>query len=405
MTTGSQPTLRRTTDGAYAHPESSDLLRLPFFRSQVLKQENDAASSKKQGSKAKPSVVKTESSPEVKVSSLPRSSSAGSEDRATSGGSDLSQAAHFPSLRKRPLDLAGEHPIQLPQQPVRIYVQSEKQPHAIEATLPYVMSGKVVARLPKVVVPASPGLVQSTLSSMKPMVVYSQYECDDGCRSRGTCVHFSFLLGCRQVPDGLICPTCQVAQVERPYAAQRICPRHNKRTLSQFTPNLPEDYLPTIAQQQRAFEIFERSWNGDSEGVPTKVSKRVHDGAVGRIQDVGSIENADCPTDGDDSVLPSIKTDDLDSEHARKKRKTSADNGAKIRKYSSDKENNIDGKPESAENGNRLDRDSQADDVERTPRPSALVNDYAEAGATVDSNFWSPSLPPWSPEPNLDLFS
>jgi len=403
-----QPGTAPSTGSSYAAASgTSDLSRLPFFRSQVLKQESDAASPKKQSSKDRTCVIKVEAPPAIDVVGPTQAALAGSNENSMPARFDISQAAYFPSLGKRTLEHLEHAVPRQPPEPIRIYVQSQKQPHGFEAALPYNMLGRLALRLPKLIAPASPELVRSSLPLLKPMIVYAQYECDDGCRSRGICVHFSFLLGCRQLPDGLICPTCQVAEMEKPYAAQRICPRHNKRTLSQFTPNLPEDYLPSTAQLQRAFGILQRACNGDWEGIPAKVNKRARNGAIGHIQDISNTENTESSTNSIDGVLPSIETNDLNSNHVRKKRRVSTNAEVKARKYSRERENDVEETSESAGHVIRGDCDSTRDDPERTPRASTTIGDgdHVDADAMFDSNPWAGSLPPWSPESNLDLFS
>lgn len=384
---------------------TSNLSRLPFFMSQVLKQENGAVKPEQQSSKGKPAVVKSESTPHVSLTNLPQLSVLGVDQKLEYSSSDLSQAACFPGIGKQAFDFMQQGLGRQSPQPVRVHIQSLKQPHAIEAALPYSLSGGVIGRLPKVIAPASPELVRSALSSMKPMIVYAQYQCDARCRSRGICVHFSFLLGCRQVPDGLICLSCQNANVHRPYAAHRICPRHNKRSLSQFTPNLAEDYLPSAAQLQRAFEILNRACDGHWGGVPSTVSKRAHDTTVGHNQHIHGIEDTGDQVDGGDNVLPSIEANHHGTEHARKRQKTSADVEAKARKGSSDKENDFEGRSGSALHGSLGNCSDQVGDGKRTPQVSRITEDRIEAGAMADDELFSVSLPPWSPEPRFDLFS
>lgn len=392
-TAGAGASLNSASPHTPAHG-TSKLSRLPFFMSQVLRQESDALKTEQQSSKGKTGIVKSKSSPEVTPTGHLHSSTVGFDPRLAHHSSDLSQAAHFPRPSKQALDFT-EHglTVQLPQ-PVRVHIQSLRQPHAIEAALPYNPSGGITSRLPRVVAPASPELVRSALTSMKPTIVYAQYECDAGCRSRGICVHFSLLLGCRQAPDGLICPSCQIANVHRPYAAQRICPRHNKRTLTQFTPNLAEDYLSSAAQMQRAFEILERACSGTWEGVPTRVNKRAHDNTVGHGQDIHGIEDIEWQVDGGDSILPSIEASHQGTEHARKKQRVSADVEAKARKCSSDKENNLEEKSESVLPVNLGNCNDQVDNGRRTPRASTTMEDSIEAGATVDAELFSASPPP-----------
>jgi len=384
---------------------TSNLSRLPFFMSQVLKQGNDAVKSEQQSSTGNPGLVKSESTPQVSLTNQPRLSVRGGDQKVHYSSSDLSQAAHFPGIGKQAFEFTQQGLGRQPPQPVRVHIQSLKQSHAIEAALPYSLSGGVIGRLPKVIAPASPVLVRSALSSMKPTIVYAQYDCDARCRSRGICVHFSFLLGCRQVPDGLICPSCQTANVHRPYAAHRICPRHNKRSLSQFTPNLVEDYLPSAAQLQRAFEILSRACDGHWGGVPTRVSKRAYDITVGHKQDIHGIKDAGYQVDGSDSVLPSIEANHQGTEHARKRQKTSADVEAKARKGSSDKENDFEGGLGSALHSPLGNCSDQVGDDKRTPQASKITEDRIEAGAMADDELFSASLPPWSPEPQFDMFS
>ncbi|KAK5092173.1 hypothetical protein LTR70_005828 [Exophiala xenobiotica] len=403
-TAGAGASLNSASPHTPAHG-TSNLFRLPFFMSQVLKRESDAVNCGQQGSKGKTGVVKSEGSPEVNPIGHLQLSTIGPGPRPGHNSSGLSQAAHFPGPSKQALVFKEQGLAILPPQPLRVHIQSLRQPYAIEAALPYNLSEGIVSRLPKVVMPATPELVRSALTSMKPTIVYAQYECDAGCRSRGICVHFSFLLGCRQAPDGLICPPCQIANVHRPYAAQRICPRHNKRTLTQFTPNLTEDYLPSAAQTQRAFEILERACNGSWEGVPTRINKRAHDDTVGHSQDIHGIGDIECQVYGGGSILPSNEASHQDTEHARKKQRVSADVEAKARKCSSDKENDFEEKSESALHVDLGNCNDQVNNGRHTPRASTTVEDSNEAGAAVDAELFSDSLPPWSPDLQFDLFS
>ena len=195
-------------------------------------------------------------------------------------------------------------------------------------------------QLPALVTPSNPELVQSTLKLMKSMIVYALFECDDGCRSRGMCVHFSFLLGCRRVPDGLICPRCQETRTERPYAAQRICLKHNKRSLSQFTPNLSEDVLASEAQVERANEIFSRSWSCDWEGVSRKAGKNHRTVATDNVKDSsGHVSHVENSSDDADIAMPFIDEHEHSDEVVPKRVRTSVEADLSDHKNAIDKEN------------------------------------------------------------------
>jgi len=365
---------------------TSELSQLPFFRSQVLKQENDATPGKEQHSKVRSSVVKSELSPEVKINSFSDISSTTREKKQVDS-SDLSQTAHYLAPTKRPFDLAEHDLLRNPPPTVKVHIQSIKQPRALEATLPHSLSGRITMRLPEVIAPAEPELVRSTLKMMNAMIVYAQYECVDECRSRGICVHFSFLLGCRKAPDGLICPSCQAAKIEIPYAAHRICPRHNKRTLSQFTPNLPEDYLPLAHQLQRAFEIFRRACNGDWEDVTTKFSKQAFNPAFGHYENITVVENKGLCNNSDDRVLPSIEANDRETERAHKRQKMPPKETDISQEYSNDKENDVEERSDAAVQAGRGNYGHRVEDGSDAPRASTITGDHVEAHVVVDSDF------------------
>lgn len=129
-------------------------------------------------------------------------------------------------------------------------------------------------QLPRVVQPPDPEQLQATLLTMKPMIVYAEFLCPDVCRTRGICVHFSFVLGCKKAPDGLICQVCRAKGDEKAVHAERMCARHNNRKLTSFTMNLAEDILATEAQSLRAHEILARSLTSDWNGVPSRMEAR-----------------------------------------------------------------------------------------------------------------------------------
>lgn len=160
---------------------------------------------------------------------------------------------------------------------------------------------------------------------MKPTIVYAEFECEDACRTRGICVHFSFVLGCRETPDGLICQVCMERGKERAVHASRVCPRHNNRRLSLFTMNLPEDILATEAQSIQAHEILTRSLNCDWGGVPHKAVKR-HESSPPCQGDVGAqIPDVEVCIAQDSSVRPAIESDHEQVEPQAKKIKLDED--------------------------------------------------------------------------------
>lgn len=103
--------------------------------------------------------------------------------------------------------------------------------------------------------------------AMEPMIVYAEFLCPGACRTRGICVHFSFVLGGRHTPDGLVCQFCRAKGNEKAVRAERMCARHNSRKLSSFVVNLAEDILTTKAQSVRAHEILARSLTCNWDGV------------------------------------------------------------------------------------------------------------------------------------------
>ena len=107
--------------------------------------------------------------------------------------------------------------------------------------------------------PAHPERLQSGLLNLRPTVVYAEYDCVQRCRSVGICVHYSFLLGCQEVPDGLVCEICKMARAEMGYPSGRLCYSHSRKSASQSILNLAEDFAATEHQREVAGTIMSKA--------------------------------------------------------------------------------------------------------------------------------------------------
>lgn len=244
----------------------------------------------------------------------------------------------------------------------KVHIQNDMQYDPLEVTCP--LPGKIKQLLPSLLAPRNPGLMQSTLKLLRPTVVYAKYDCGEGCRSCGICVHYTFVLGGRQAPDGLICALCRNSQYERPVLANRICPRHNKKSLSHFVMNLPEDVLATQEQLSRAGEIMQRSFSNRWDSVPLRTDRRQKRSASEMDGDECKAE-ADAGPQGEyDIPMPSIEAGERDRTHANKKRKIDDLDEAKEDGCASDKENDRTGVKGDKEGGCNL----------ATPKASGAVN-------------------------------
>lgn len=108
--------------------------------------------------------------------------------------------------------------------------------------------------------PSNPQRLQAALHLMTPTILYVQYSCIEGCRSQGTCVHFSFLVHGRALPDGLICQMCQAGDCEEGHEVNRMCVRHKQSVDTQTITNHREDVLATPHEMLAAMERFRRAW-------------------------------------------------------------------------------------------------------------------------------------------------
>lgn len=184
-------------------------------------------------------------------------------------------------------------------------------------------------QIPKLLRPSNPEQRRATLMSMTPMIVYTEFLCPDVCRTRGICVHFSFVLGGKQAPDGLICQFCCGKGNEKAVHAERMCARHNNRKLSSFTVNLAEDILATRPQSVRAHEILARSLTCDWDDVPLRIVSKSKAAATSQYNPTLPIHistglAADC-----DVAVSSIVSIFEDEGQVTKKVKTDGDEEAK----------------------------------------------------------------------------
>ncbi|KAJ9656885.1 hypothetical protein H2198_004638 [Neophaeococcomyces mojaviensis] len=291
----------------------------------------------------------------------------------------------------------------------RIYVNNRIEPVPKVKWCPYLLPDRIVQQLPKVVVPANPLITQSVLKLMKPTIVYAEYETDvcDGCRSRGICVHFSFVLGGRHAPDGLICSMCYKAGIEKSVAAQRVCPEHNDPHMSQFTTNLSEDILAANAQRGKAVEILSRSWHCNWEGVSSKVKTEPDDGTEAWHQSPQLVQHSS--RTGSNETIPSIEMDKLDADRPAKRLRMENENEGLENGESGDKENGVRRASEAVKDNVGLETSNanQLAPSDTVQPEGAIIDDntvwWQDLNAAVDDNFLfakhSLSLHSWSPEP------
>lgn len=153
--------------------------------------------------------------------------------------------------------------------PARVHVQSSGHPKPSEALfLCYLRTDPSTHRMPLLSAPRNPTATQETLQRMIPTISHVQYACPSHCRSRGICVHMSFLLSCRALPDGLICRVCRVSGINAPITAERPCARHNAAFRAGFAASLIEDVLATEEQAEQAGDLWRRAWENDWAEFP-----------------------------------------------------------------------------------------------------------------------------------------
>lgn len=111
--------------------------------------------------------------------------------------------------------------------------------------------------------PRDPERLQSALRLISPKVLYARYNCVEGCRSRGICLHISFLLCGRSCPDGLICQICRISGHEEGYVVERMCSKHHQSTASQHTSHRPEDSVAKLHEISAAQELLRKAWTCD----------------------------------------------------------------------------------------------------------------------------------------------
>lgn len=156
-----------------------------------------------------------------------------------------------------------------------VYVHKGRSGSPEEVEWIYWLPEKYTIFVPKKMRPKDPKVIQDTIMRLKPTIIYTRFQNQycRGCRSRGICVHFTFLLGAKSTPDGLICDRCKAAANEEPIDTDRefprVCPLHNRDTHSPFFSSLPEDILATEEQQARAMEFMTRAVTCDWEVLST----------------------------------------------------------------------------------------------------------------------------------------
>lgn len=292
----------------------------------------------------------------------------------------------------------------------RIYVRNGSESHARVEWCPYPQPHEIVQQLPTILTPANPVLTQTVLRLMKPSIVYAEYENRDcsahGCRSRGICLHFSFVLGGRDASDGLICPVCQKAGVEQPVVTPRLCPMHNPPKKTQFTSNLSEDILATEVQRKVATEILTRSWNCKWEGVESNVKTELVDDTVKVLHGSAQPVQGASQPGGIRKAIASIEIEDSDSDRSLKRTRTGDQNHTDANDKSTgagktigERSNNVEGNIGSEGNSNNL------------PAPSGLAQSgdsttvektawWEDSNAGVDGNLlFEDHLMSWPPEP------
>ena len=204
-------------------------------------------------------------------------------------------------------------------------------------------------------------------------------------------MHYSLVLGCKKAPDGLICPDCQRAGNEKGYAARRVCVRHNKESLSQFTPNLPEDILSTAKQHVAASEILRRALHCDWSGISDKeISLHVQRSQSPVIKN--EMRYADQALS-----LRSVQSGSFETERPVKMAKIDGSGRARL---ISGKENSDTGLAGIEDWTAMVDEDA---DGERTPRPAATsVGSVDAINLNVEESL-ATTLPEWLLSQSLDL--
>lgn len=146
---------------------------------------------------------------------------------------------------------------------LKVHVQADGDDRQDEQVCPHSVSWNLVKQTVSMKAPPEPSRVQAVLSMLKPNIVYNRYMCPERCRSRGICVHYSYVLGGRYAPDGLICNSCRASCKEQGLTTDRRCAMHNRSGVSCYTQNLAEDYLATKPQAAAASERLQRSLKDD----------------------------------------------------------------------------------------------------------------------------------------------
>lgn len=253
-----------------------------FFRRQVLKHEqkvseNSECESRSMSSK-KDTGIQQDNKQDMWCAFDQRSPSAGT----TSSGS-CHRRSSSKSLGKRRRGHIGRLPPGYSTQNVMIHTQDSSTGHISSTHRECDLPDDLSSQLPEMVRPSNPEQRRATLMAMEPMILYVEFLCPDVCRTRGICVHFSFVLGGKHAPDGLICQFCRAKGNEKALHAERLCARHNNRKLSSFTVNLAEDILTTDSQSVRAHEILARSLTCDWDGVSSRMGSKTKYAVSGQI--------------------------------------------------------------------------------------------------------------------------
>lgn len=363
------------SDTGESVPSDIDTTKLPFFRAQLLKREKAAT----------PSIEPDSEGPSKDAKSEVRANSFETQDTH-----QTTEPAHGRGRgRKRALATTDDnHYGHL----VKVHVHSRSCLVATEALCYCPLPEVVLNQVPMIVTPGDPGRLTSLLGLLKPSIVHAEYDCEDRCRSRGICVHFSLVLGCKKAPDGLICPDCQRAGNEKSYAARRVCVRHNKESLSQFTPNLPEDILATAKQRAAASEILRRALHCDWSGASgDKNSLDVRPSQSPVIKD--EMQYAD-------QALPSDSTE-IGSFETERPVKMAKIDGSGRASLNSGKENSDTGLAGIEKWTAMVEED--ADDEESTPRPAGTSVGGIDATSLNIDESWAPFLPEWLLSQGLDF--
>lgn len=303
--------------------DRSNLMQLPFFRRQVLKYDQEAQQDSKPKPESDPIVANADVTRIVDwdMEGVPHSErrSNGVIPNAFCDGHVMLRS---PQRRlQTTLDQAGRQRKQCQAHNAQVHVQNEGSGAVFTIRYNHDLPKDSTSTLPKLVRPANPEQLQSTLQMMKSNIIYARYTCDAECRSRGICVHFSAVFGGSTVPDGLICQKCRDVGKEKEAHYRRDCPRHPQYADRRVC--LPEDILATEAQSVQAHKILARAVGCNWEGIPLNKGHIRTRNAPSQTA-VLPIRTLERPSVGRDVSRSSINTNACDEQPDTKKVKLDA---------------------------------------------------------------------------------